>query len=59
MGEVLKHIFFHNPRIAKMLAVERDVKPRNVNFAKVEGGGGGGGGNREGTFVPFQSKSQS
>ena len=39
MGEVLKHIFFHNPRIAKMLAVERDVKPRNVNFAKVEGGG--------------------
>ena len=29
-----------------MLAVERDVKPRNMNFAKVEkrGGGGGGGG---------------
>ena len=23
-----------------MLAVERDVKPRNMNFAKVEGGGG-------------------
>ena len=32
-----------------MLAVERDVKPRNMNFAKVDGvggwvGGGGGGG---------------
>ena len=27
-----------------MLAVERDVKPRNMNFAKVEKGGGGGGG---------------
>ena len=25
-----------------MLAVERDVKPRNMNFAKVEKGGGGG-----------------
>ena len=25
-----------------MLAVERDVKPRNMNFAKVGGGGGGG-----------------
>ena len=24
-----------------MLAVERDVKPRNMNFAKVEKGGGG------------------
>ena len=29
-----------------MLAVERDVKPRNMNFAKVEKGGGGGGGGR-------------
>ena len=27
-----------------MLAVERDVNPRNMNFAKVEKGGGGGGG---------------
>ena len=29
-----------------MLAVERDVKPRNMNLAKVDrtGGGGGGGG---------------
>ena len=27
-----------------MLAVERDVKPRNMNFAKVEKRGGGGGG---------------
>ena len=27
-----------------MLAVERDVKPRNINFAKVERRGGGGGG---------------
>ena len=35
-GEVLKRIFFWNPRIAKMLAVERDVKPRSMNFAKVE-----------------------
>ena len=25
-----------------MLAVERDVKPQNMNFAKVEKGGGGG-----------------
>ena len=29
--------------IAKVLAVERVVKPRNMNFAKVEGGGGWGG----------------
>ena len=48
IGEVLKHIFFWNPGITKVLAVERDVKPRNMNFAKVdrrggEGGGGGGG----------------
>ena len=27
-----------------MSAVERDVKPRNMNFAKVEKRGGGGGG---------------
>ena len=31
-----------------MLAIERDVKPRNMNFVKVEGGGGG---DREGAFV--------
>ena len=32
-----------------MLAVERDVKPRNMNFAKVEKRGGGGGGGGGGT----------
>ena len=32
-----------------MLAVERDVKPRNMNFAKVEKGGGAI--NREGAFI--------
>ena len=34
-------MFFRSPGIAKVLAVERDVKPRNMNFAKVarrEGG---------------------
>ena len=47
IGRILKCIFFRNPRIARLVAVERDVKPRNMNFAKVEkrwGGGGGGGG---------------
>ena len=34
-----------------MLAVERDVKPRNMNFAKVEKRGGGGAINREGAFI--------
>ena len=43
IGEVLKHIFFWNPGIARLVAVERDVKPRNMNFAKVEKAGGGGG----------------
>ena len=33
-----------------MLAVERDVKPLNMNFAKVEKGGGGAI-NREGAFI--------
>ena len=32
IGEVLKHIFLSNPRIAKVLADERDVKPRNMNL---------------------------
>ena len=36
--EVLKRTTFRNPGIAKVLAVERDVKPRNMNFAKVEKG---------------------
>ena len=27
--------------IARLVAVERDVKPRKMNFAKVEKGGGG------------------
>ena len=31
-----------------MLVVERDVKPRNMNFAKVEKGGAI---NREGAFI--------
>ena len=35
-----------------MLAVERVVKPRNMNFAKVNRRGGGGGGtNREGVLI--------
>ena len=42
IGEVLKGIFFRNPRIAKVLAVERDIKPRNMIFAKVDRRGGGG-----------------
>ena len=46
IGEVLKHIFFWNPGIAKVLAVEREVNPRNMNFAKVQKKGGGGGGER-------------
>ena len=42
IGEVLKRIFFFlNPGIARLVAVERDVKPRNMNFAKVEKRGGG------------------
>ena len=43
IGEVLKRFFFQNPRIARLVTVERDVKPRNMYFAKVGGGGGGGG----------------
>ena len=39
--EVLKHIAFQNTGIAKVLALERDVKPRNSNFAKAEKRGGG------------------
>ena len=42
IGEVLKQIFFRKPRIARLVAVERDVKPRNMNFAKVQKRGGGG-----------------
>ena len=40
-----------------MLAVDRDVKPRNMNFAKVEKRGGGGGGaiNREGAFIAINT----
>ena len=48
IGEVLKRIFFRNPGIARLVAVERDVKPRNINFAKVEAGGGI---NRQGAFI--------
>ena len=35
-----------------MLAVERDVKPRNMNFAKVEKRGGI---NREGAFITINT----
>ena len=52
MGKYYKCIFFWNPGIVKLLAVEMDVKPQNVNFANVEKKGGGGGViNREGAFV--------
>ena len=37
-----------------MLAVDRDVKPRNMNFAKVEKRGGGGI-NREGAFIAINT----
>ena len=49
IGELLKHIFFRNPRITEVLAVERDVKPRNINFAKIDRMGWVI--NREGVFV--------
>ena len=42
IGEVLKHVYFQNPGIAKVLAVERDMGSRNMNFAKVDKRGGGG-----------------
>ena len=48
IGEVLKRIFFRNPGIARLVAVEREVKPRNMNFSKVEKEGGI---NREGVFI--------
>ena len=38
IGEILKHIFFRNPGIARLVTVERDVMRR----------GGGGAINREG-----------
>ena len=47
IGEVLKHIFFRNPGIAKVLAVERDVKPPKYQLCK----GIQGAINREGAFV--------
>ena len=34
-----------------MLAVERDGKPRNMNFAKVDRRGGGGATTREGALI--------
>ena len=37
-----------------MLAVDRDVKPRNMNFAKVEKRGGGAI-NREGAFIAINT----
>ena len=42
--------FFRNPGIARLVAVEGDVKPQNINFAKIERGGGGAI-NREGSFI--------
>ena len=39
-GEVPKRIFFRYPGIAKVLAVERDVKPWNMNFSSYRGGVG-------------------
>ena len=48
IGEVLKHFFFQIPGIARLEAVERDVKPRNMNFAKVEKRRAI---NREGAFI--------
>ena len=39
-GEVLTCIFFQNPGIARLVAVERDVKQQNINFEKVEQRGG-------------------
>ena len=36
-----------------MLAVDRDVKPRNMNFAKVEKRGGAI--NREGAFIAINT----
>ena len=50
IGEILKRTFFRNPGIARLVAVERDVKPRNMNFAKVEKRGGGAT-NREGALI--------
>ena len=41
IGEVLKRISFRNPGIARLVAVERAIKPQNMNFAKVEKKGGG------------------
>ena len=46
IGKVLKNAcFFRNPGITKVLAVERDIKPRNMTFAKVKRKGAS---NREG-----------
>ena len=42
IGDVPKCFFFQNPGITKVLAVERDVISRNMNFAKVDRRGGGG-----------------
>ena len=33
-GEILKHIFFRNLGIAKVVAVDRDVKPPKYEFCK-------------------------
>ena len=41
LGKYRNASFFRNTGIAKVLAVEMDVKPRNMNFAKVEKRGGG------------------
>ena len=57
LGEVLKRIFFRNTGIAKVLAVERDVEPRNMKFAKLQKRGGGVAINREGAFIRINTVS--
>ena len=46
--ESTKRIFFRNPGIARLVDVEGDVKPQNMNFAKVEKRGAI---NSEGAFI--------
>ena len=52
MGEKLKHVFFCNPRIAKVLIVERDVKPGKMTFAREDRKGAF---NREGAFMQINT----
>ena len=54
-GSTKTHLF-RNPGIAKVLAVERDVKPQNMNFAKIDRRGGGAT-NREGALIRINTVS--